>query len=105
MIGVESDNEPVSAYWTVFIDGLTPEYREIIVNLEQATRKESFQQGMQQGVQQGIQQGVQQGVQMGFQETLEAITHIGEGLNNEQISEKTGLSVADIYKLRKKVAH
>ena len=97
MIGVESDNEPVSAYWTVFIEGFTPEYREIIVNLEQATRKESFQQGMQQGMQQGVQQGVH--------ETLEAAHYIKEGLDNQSIIEKTGLSIEVIEAFRKIVMH
>ncbi|HEY9596679.1 MAG TPA: Rpn family recombination-promoting nuclease/putative transposase [Cyanophyceae cyanobacterium] len=67
--------------------------------------KQGIQQGIEQGIEQGIQQGIEQGIQQGIQQgTRDAKVEIAKRLLNvldeEAISQTTGLSVEEIRRLR-----
>lgn len=89
VMGVDTDHESTSDYWAIFTKGFTAEYQEVIMNLEQATRRESFQQGIQQGMQQGVQQ-----------ERIEiAMKMLSERMAIPVISKITDLSVAELTEI------
>ena len=53
--------------------------------------------GIQRGIEEGIQQGIQQGI---YQRNIELATNLLDILDDETISQKTGLSVEKVRKLR-----
>ena len=67
--------------------------------------EQGIQQGIEQGIQQGIEQGIQQGIEQGVQQgTREAKVEIAQRLINvldeDAISQTTGLSIEEIRSLR-----
>ena len=57
-----------------------------------------MQRGMEQGLQRGMEQGLQRGIQQKAEETAKNLLKMNV-LNNEQIAQATGLTIAEVQKL------
>lgn len=73
---------------------------------EKAEKMKAEQVGFQKGLEKGIEKGIKKGVKKGIKEGIEknkietALKAIQKGLDNETISELTGLSLQEIENLR-----
>ncbi len=86
---ISADGQPIDFYWVILKKGFTPEYREVVMNLIEATRQEAMQQGMQQGMQLGEKNN-----------TLKVATNLLQAdIDLTTISECTGLSVEQVRAL------
>ena len=71
---------------------------DIQAEIKQRGVLEGRKQGMQQGIQQGMQQGIQRGMQQGVQKVV--LNMLQKQADISFISEVTGLSEAEIIKLK-----
>lgn len=76
--------------------------RGAISKAEKDARRTALQEGRQEGRQEGLQEGRQAGLQEGRQETtIEIARQLLDVLDVETISQKTGLTIAEVQSLRK----
>jgi len=85
------------------------EHREIFIHDQKNIIKKALSQGLEQGIQQGIKQGLEEGLEQGLERGLEqgrldgilqVARELLDILDDETISQKTGLQIADIRNLR-----
>ncbi|WP_448527961.1 Rpn family recombination-promoting nuclease/putative transposase [Raineya sp.] len=82
------------------------EYARMRETDEKAEKMKAEQVGFQKGLEKGIEKGIKKGVKKGIKEGIEknkietALKAIQKGLDNETISELTGLSLQEIENLR-----
>ena len=94
-------DQAINAYYTITA---SPEFREIERLREKARHDEAqaLHHAEQKGIQKGIQQGIQQGIQKVVAERNIEIARnlLKTNLPLEQISMATGLTIAEIERLR-----
>lgn len=73
------------------------EKREMFIHDQRNAITKALNQGMQKGIEEGIQQGIQQGEQ---QKAIEIAKELLDILDEETISQKTGLSLEEVRQLK-----
>ena len=69
---------------------------------EEEAKERGYNAGVEKGIEQGIEKGIEQGIEQGSKETQIDIAKnlIRIGLDNNKISESTGLSIKEIESLK-----
>ena len=71
-------------------------------NILERTKKENYEKGIEKGIEQGIEKGIEQGIEKGIEQgTLNAAIALFEILDDKTISERLGIELKLVKRLRK----
>ncbi|MEA2029318.1 MAG: transposase, partial [Campylobacterota bacterium] len=81
------------------------DYKAVLDYAKEEAELKGMEKGMERGIEKGMKQGIEQGIEKGIkqgqkQEKIQIAKNLLDVLDDDTLSQKTGLSVDEIAKLR-----